>query len=48
MIYSKAYIYLLLPARKKMSELSGTYLRTGRTANERKEISYLLNSRRTE
>ena len=34
--------------RKKMSGLSETYLRTGGTANERKEISYLLNSRRTE
>ena len=44
----KAYIYLLLPIRKKMSGLSETYLRTGGTANERKEISYLLNSRRTE
>ena len=29
-----------------MSGLSETYLRTGGTANERKEISYLLNSRR--
>lgn len=44
----KVYIYLLLPIRKKMSGLSETYLRTGGTANERKEISYLLNSRRTE
>lgn len=31
-----------------MSGQSETYMRTGGTANERKEISYLLNSRRTE
>lgn len=44
----KAYIYLLLPIRKKMSGQSETYMRTGGTANEGKEISYLLNNRRTE
>ena len=44
----KAYIYLLLPIQKKMSGQSEKYLRTGGTANERNEISYLLNSRRTE
>ena len=31
-----------------MSGQSEKYLRIGGTANERKEISYLLNSRRTE